>query len=89
MFNAFGEGYLCLLKRFLFLSIHRLYFIQFLHEIYMEKVLQELPWPFFGHPYQSNRIKIHIDATLQKNYSNQIETLHMYKIIYSMFVSIL
>ena len=33
MFNAFGEGYLRLFKMFLFLSIHRLYFIEFLHEI--------------------------------------------------------
>ena len=29
MYIAFREGYLCLLKRFLFLSIHRLYFISF------------------------------------------------------------
>ena len=28
-------------KDFLFLSIHRLYFVWFLREIYMEKVLQE------------------------------------------------
>ena len=47
MFKAFGEGYLCLLKRFLFLSIHRLYFIQFIREIYMEKVLQEPSWTHF------------------------------------------
>ena len=47
VFSAFGEGCLCLLK--MFLSICRLYFIQFLHEIYMEKVLQELAWvPFLG-----------------------------------------
>ena len=39
MFQAFGKVYLCLLKIFLFLSICRLYFIQFLHEIYMGKVL--------------------------------------------------
>ena len=44
MFNAFGEGYLRLLKMFLFLSILRLYFIQVLREIYMKKVLQELFW---------------------------------------------
>ena len=41
MFNAFGEGYVCLLKM-LFLRICRLYFIQFLREVYMEKVLHEL-----------------------------------------------
>ena len=46
VFSAFGKGCLCLLK--MFLSICRLYFIQFLHEIYMEKVLQELVWvPFW------------------------------------------
>ena len=43
-FNAFREGYLCLLKRFLFLSIYILYFILFLREIDMEKALQELFW---------------------------------------------
>ena len=49
MFNTFGEGYLCLLKRSLFLSIHRLCFIYFLREIYMKQVLQELFWAqFFG-----------------------------------------
>ena len=63
MFNAFGEGYLCLM--FLFLSIPSIYFIQFLREIYMEKVLQELFWvPFFGCPYCSNSTKIHLHATL-------------------------
>ena len=44
MLNTFWEGYLCLLKRLAFFSIHRLYFIQFSHEIYMEEVLQELSW---------------------------------------------
>ena len=39
MFNAFGEEYLCLLKRVLFLSICRLYLIKLLREIYMVKVL--------------------------------------------------
>ena len=47
MFNASGEGYLSLLKRFLFLSIRRLYFIKVLCEIYMEKVLQESFWAHF------------------------------------------
>ena len=42
IFNAFGERYLYLLKRFLSLSFRRLYFIQFLHEIYMKKVLHKL-----------------------------------------------
>ena len=42
MFNAFGEGYFCIWKRFLFLSFRRLYLNQFLHEIYIEKVLQKL-----------------------------------------------
>ena len=52
--NAFGKGYLCLLKRFLFLSIHRLYFIYFLQEIYMEKVLQEILWvPILFKRYQN------------------------------------
>ena len=50
MFNAFEEGYLCLLKRFLFLSIHRLYFIQFLHEIYMEKSVTRTSMAFFWAP---------------------------------------
>ena len=44
MFNAFEEGYLCLSKRFLFLSIRRLHLISFLREMYVEKVLQELFW---------------------------------------------
>ena len=66
MLNAFGEGYLSLLKRFLFLRICRLHFIYVLREIYMEKVLQEPFWlHFFGHPYRSNGTKIHLDATLQ------------------------
>ena len=56
---------ICLLKRFLFLSICRLSFILFLREIYMEKVLQELFWAhFFGRPYRSNGTKIHLDAAL-------------------------
>ena len=44
VFNAFGEGCFCLLKIFLFLSIHRLNFIQFLREIYMEKILEKFVW---------------------------------------------
>ena len=64
MFNAFGEGYLCLLKRFLFVSIHRLYFIQFLPEIGIEKRLHDLWAHFFGRPYRSNGTKIHLDAVL-------------------------
>ena len=74
MFNAFGEGYLCLLKRFLFLSfrklyfiyiLHEIYFIYILHEIYMAKVLQELFWAyFFGRSYRSNGTKIHLDAAV-------------------------
>ena len=53
------------MKRFLFLSIPRLYFIKFLHEIYTENVLQELFWAhFFGHPYHRNGTKIHLDAAL-------------------------
>ena len=65
MFNASEEEYLCLLKRFLFLSFRRLYFILFLCEIYMEKVLQELFWVHsYGCPYRSNSTKIHLDAAL-------------------------
>ena len=65
MFSAFGKGYLSLLKRFLFLSIGRLHFIQVLREIYLEKTLQELFWAhFFGCPYRSNGTKIHLGATL-------------------------
>ena len=68
MFNAFVEGYLCLLKRFLLLSILRLYFIQFLPEIYLEKVLQEIFWvDFFGRSYRSNGTKIHLDTALTNN----------------------
>ena len=49
VFNAFGEGCFCLLKIFLFLSIHRLNFVQFLREIYMEKILEKFVWaPFLG-----------------------------------------
>ena len=63
VFSAFGEGCLCLLK--MFLHICRLYFIQFLHEIYMEKVLQELVWvPFFECPYHSNGTKLHLVVAL-------------------------
>ena len=40
-FNAFGDRYL---TRFMFLSICRLCFIQFLREIDIEKVSQELFW---------------------------------------------
>ena len=58
MINAFEEEYLSLLKRFLFLSICRLYFIQVLREIDMEKVLQEFSWRL----YHSNDTKIHQDA---------------------------
>ena len=59
------EGYLCLFKIVLFLSFRRLYFIYFLFELYMEKVLQELFWAnFFGHPYRSNGTKIHLNATV-------------------------
>ena len=47
MLNAFGEGYLCLLQRFLFLSICRLCFILFLQEIVIETVLQKLFWAHF------------------------------------------
>ena len=55
---------------FLFSSIRRLYFIQFLSEIYMEKVLQELfGVPFLGHPYRSNGTKIHLDMTLFPEFS--------------------
>ena len=39
---------------FLFLSIPSIYFIQFLREIYMEKVLQELFWvPILLKQYQN------------------------------------
>ena len=39
MFNAWGEGYLCLLKRFLFLTIRRLYSFSFyVKYIYTRKV---------------------------------------------------
>ena len=64
MFNAVGEGYLCLLKRVLFLSIRRLYFIQFLREICMEKRLRSFWVHFFGRPYRSNGTKILLDAAL-------------------------
>ena len=57
MFSAFEEGYLCLLKTFL-LSIHRPHLMQFLREMYMEKVLQELFWVhLFGHLHPSNSTK--------------------------------
>ena len=50
---------------FLFLSIRRLYFIQFLREIYIEKVLQKLFGVlFFGRPCCSNGAKIYLDAAL-------------------------
>ena len=67
MFNAFGEGYLTLLKRFLFFSICRLYFIYVLHEIYMGKVLQELFWAHFwgAHTIQMVPKQIYLDVPLQ------------------------
>ena len=34
-------------ENILFLNINKLYFISFLHEIYMEKVLEELIWVHF------------------------------------------
>ena len=68
MLNSFGEGYLSLLERFLFLSIRRLYFMKVLRQISMGKVLQELFWAhFFGCPYRSNGTKIHLDAALTRN----------------------
>ena len=51
-------------KKFI-LSIPRLYFIQFLCEIYMENELQELFWVhFFGCPHHSNGTKVHVDVAL-------------------------
>ena len=44
LFNSFGKGYLCLLKRFLFLGIRRLYFTWFLREIHGKIVTRT----FFG-----------------------------------------
>ena len=65
MFNAFGEGYLCLLKRILLLSIRRLYFIYLLRERYMEKMLQGIfSVDFFERSYRSSDTKVHLDAAL-------------------------
>ena len=61
IFNAFGEGYLCILKTFLFLCIPILYFIYVLHEIYMEKELQELFWVPIP---RSNGNKINLNVAL-------------------------
>ena len=59
VFNVFGEEYLCLLKRFLILSIRGLYFIQFLFEIYIyRKGVQN----FFGY----NFLGTHTIQTLPK-----------------------
>ena len=74
MFNTFEKGYLSLLKRFLFLSIHRLYFIQVLHKIYMEKVLQQFYGVhFLGRPYHSNGSKIHLDAALHYSRNKSLQ----------------
>ena len=80
MFNAFGEEYVCLLKRFLFLSIRRQCFIQFLRETDMEKVLQELLWvAFFGHPYNLNGTKIHLDATHERQTGAVTPAVNIFK----------
>ena len=47
MFNVFWEGYLCLLKIFLFLSICRLSLIYFLDEIHMKKCDKNFLGAFF------------------------------------------
>ena len=62
------------MKRFLYLSIHRLYLIWILCKIYAEKVQQELFWVhFLGYPYHSNSTKIHLDAALMMYVSLDLE----------------
>ena len=58
MFNAWGEGYLCLLKRFLFLTIRRLYSFSF-YVKYKNKVTRTFWLHFLGHAYCSNSTKIY------------------------------
>ena len=47
VFNAIREGYICFLKRFVFCMICRLYLIQFLSKICMEKMLELVLGAFF------------------------------------------
>ena len=56
IFNVFKEGYLCLLKIFLFSSIHRLYFIQLVKYIW-KKCYKNFLSAFFGRRYCSNGTK--------------------------------
>ena len=48
MFNAWGEGYLCLLKRFLFLTIRRLYSFSFYVKYIYKKGYKNFLAAFFG-----------------------------------------
>ena len=48
MFNAWGEGYLCLLKRFLFLPIRRLYSFSFYVKYKNKKGHKNFLAAFFG-----------------------------------------
>ena len=81
-FQCVLEGYFCLLKKFLFLSIYRSYFIQFLRETYNRKSVRTFLAAFFGHSYRSNGTKIHLDVALQNvilikiflKYSNEMNT---------------
>ena len=68
---------ICLLKRFLFSSIHRLFHLAF-SEIYMEKnVTRTFLGAFFGCMYHSNGTKIHLDAALSTNfYSHNFVSRH-------------
>ena len=71
--NAFGEGYLCLLKIFLFLNIRRLYFIQFLGEIYMIKVTRTFGRIFWAPiPFKRYQNTSGCGAELQRNFGNAI-----------------
>ena len=50
MFNALGEGCLCLLKRFLYLSIRRLFNLEFMKNIYGKNATRTFLGAFFLAP---------------------------------------
>ena len=83
MFNAFGEGYLWLLKRFLFLSIRRLFLsisVNFyVKNIYGKRVIGTFWADLFGCPYRSNDTKIHLEAALliPKSLKRFLETIYI------------
>ena len=83
---------MCLLQRFLFLSIHRLYLISFLREILMEKVLQEFLGCIFLGAHTIQTTKTHLHATLAKHtktplFNGQIDDKNSYIPVHHNFIT--